>query len=84
MTNHFFTYWQQANYNAMTKDEALAAMKKGQRVTHAYFLPSEWMTMTKSGQIITEDGITQDAEEFWTYRSGDGWNQNYSLTNNIS
>lgn len=62
----------------MTKDEAIEAMKRGEKVTHEYFCSNEWMTI-KDGQMVFEDGIYCDPKYFWLDRRGEGWQQGYSL-----
>lgn len=53
----------------MTKSEAIAEMQKGKRVTHLFFGEGEWIGMNEKGEIITEEGYTHNASEFWGYRA---------------
>ena len=62
----------------MDKEEAIRAMQAGNKVTHTYFTPDEWMTM-KGSRIILEDGSSCWAYEFWADRNGFGWSDGYSL-----
>ena len=52
----------------MTKDEAIEAMIKGEKVTHRHFLSHEWIGMSY-GSIVTDDGFTLSADEFWSLRT---------------
>lgn len=62
----------------MTKDEAIEAMKRGQKVTHEYFCRGEWMTM-EGFCIVFEDGVQCSEREFWYDRTGKGWEDGYRL-----
>lgn len=64
----------------MTKQEAIKAMQKGQKVTHRYFTPNEWMTI-ENGQIVLEDGVRCSPYEFWRWRTDESWNDGYTLLN---
>lgn len=63
----------------MTKNEAIAAMRTGKRVTHAFYLENEWITMDSDSNIVTEDGHTISDTEFWSYRKGIEWERSWSL-----
>ncbi len=62
----------------MTKQEAISAMLRGEKVTHDYFDDNEWMTM-EDGEIVLEDGVRCEPEEFWNYRQDAMYNDGYSL-----
>lgn len=62
----------------MTREEAITAMKNGEKVTHGYFSDDEWMTM-KDGDIVTEDGYKHNEVEFWAYRQIEAWNDGYEI-----
>jgi hypothetical protein len=62
----------------MTKEEAIAAMRQGKRVTHHWFTSDEWMTIDR-GEILLEDGVRCDYYEFWNSRFQEGWKDGYSL-----
>lgn len=62
----------------MTKDQAIAAMRSGKKVTHMYFSPEEWITM-KGYMIVTEKGCEYTAEEFWRYHQTERWNDGWSI-----
>ena len=62
----------------MTRTEAIAEMRKGNKVTHIFFSDNEWMTM-ESGEIITEEGYKHFPYEFWSYRQLKSWDDGYSL-----
>jgi hypothetical protein len=62
----------------MTRIEAIAEMKKGNKIKHLFFLDNEWMTM-RNGEIITEEGYKHFPYEFWSYRQLESWNDGYSF-----
>jgi len=64
----------------MNKQEAKLAMQEGEKVTHRYFTPNEWMTM-KYGMIALEDGVICPTEEFWQWRTDPVWDDGYKLFN---
>jgi hypothetical protein len=51
----------------MTKEEAIAAMKSGKKVTHKYFDEKEWATMV-GGMIFLDDGVKCTPADFWQIR----------------
>lgn len=57
----------------MTKAEAIACMKSGKKVTHRHFSDHEWITMQGNIYILTEDGYSISAEDFWRYRTGEAF-----------
>lgn len=63
----------------MTKDEAIAAMKAGEKVTHKHFLDTEWITMEGNLTIITEEGYSISTVEFWGYRQSESFNNDWSI-----
>ena len=65
----------------MTKQEAIAAMQEGKKVTHEYFGQDEWVTM-KDGSIVLEDGVSCHPLEFWRWRTASAWLDNWELFNN--
>lgn len=62
----------------MTKDEAIAAMRKGKKVTHKYFSRDEWVSMDGS-EIVTEEGYHVTMELFWDCRNQPYWNTGWKL-----
>lgn len=62
----------------MTKSEAIKAMQEGHKVSHYYFTDDEWITM-ENGLIVTEDGYKHKPEEFWSYRKGPTWEDDYKF-----
>ena len=65
----------------MTKDEAISHMQQGKKITHYLFEIDEWMTMNSDGNIVLEDGVECSLSEFFKYRSGECWNDNYAYFN---
>ncbi len=64
----------------MTKEEALKAMQEGKKVAHRFFTSDEWMTID-NGEILLEDGVRCDIEEFFHFRSDNLWENGYELYN---
>lgn len=64
----------------MTKDEAKKAMLKGEKVTHKYFSPDEYIT-GGNGTIIDEKGYRLNELEFWSYRTDGAFNDGWSIFN---
>lgn len=62
----------------MTKQEAIQAMEKGEKVTHTYFSPDEWITI-QNGSILTEEGYLIYQDEFWSYRENSYFNEGWEL-----
>ena len=62
----------------MIKHEAIAEMRKGNKVTHIHFSSGEWMTM-QGIMMILEDGIRCEQAEFWRWRTDDSGDDGYSL-----
>jgi hypothetical protein len=62
----------------MNKEAALAAMRRGEKVTHEYFCRGEWMTFA-GDLIVFEDGVSCTEQEFWDDRDYHGWDSGYSI-----
>ena len=62
----------------MTKQEAIQSMREGNKLTHYYFSPEEWVTI-ENGKMLFEDGVRCDISEFWKYRTVSGWNTGWSI-----
>lgn len=52
----------------ISKEQAIEAMKAGQKVAHRYFSPNEWVKMEGDLNIINQDGCSIPVEEFWKFR----------------
>lgn len=64
----------------MTKEEALAEMQKGKKLTHTSFTEDEWMSLDdKTGDMVLEDGVICSPYEFWRYRQGPEWEKDYEI-----
>jgi hypothetical protein len=64
----------------LTKEQAIEAMKRGEKVTHRYFSRDEWVAMDKvGGAYLTEEGYRIGQAEFWEYRKGESWETGYSI-----
>jgi len=61
----------------MNKQEAIAAMEAGQKLTQTYFTSEEWVKQVHN-MYIFEDGCQCTPEEFWEYRVGNDWNKGWS------
>jgi len=64
----------------MTKQEAIEAMQKGEKVTHRYFSKYEWAKL-EGHSIITEDGVRITEKEFWSIRTNPAWEEDWSIFN---
>lgn len=64
----------------MTKEEAIQAMKEGKKVTHRYFSENEWILYDYDTlKILTEEGYRHNPIEFWSFRQGPEWEQDWEL-----
>ena len=62
----------------MNEQEMLEAVRAGQKVTHRWFSDDEWMTM-ENEMFVFEDGVRCSQEEFWKYREGLGFREDWSI-----
>lgn len=62
----------------MTKQEAIHAMVRGERVMHRFFTPEEWVIM-KNGVVVFEDGVRCSLIEFWNDRTGKDWESDWEI-----
>jgi len=68
----------------MTKEEAKAAIERGDKVTHEYFSDNEWVTVSEfhPAYYKFEDGIQQRSGDFWEMRNfSSDWNDGWSIYN---
>jgi hypothetical protein len=63
----------------MTRFEAAQALKAGKKLTHKYFTPEEWVMGIDKGYYLLEDGVRCTAAEFWKWRQGDGFDNDWEL-----
>lgn len=70
----------EASQSNLTKQEAIALMMSGKKVTHVHFSHNEWMTI-ENNQILLEDGVRCSSFEFWRWRTDPSWDIGYSLFN---
>lgn len=63
----------------MTKAEAIAAMQEGKKVTHRFFLPTEFIKFSENGSIETEEGYLVTPLVFWSYRREPYWETDWEL-----
>jgi hypothetical protein len=63
----------------MTKQEAIEAMQRGEKVTHRYFSDGESMTMIGPATLQFEDGVKCSFGLFWYDRPGKEWNNDWEL-----
>ena len=62
----------------MSREEAKQAMSAGKKITHRYFSPNEWATM-ENGEVVLEDGVRCDPDEFWRWRAKPMFDNDWSL-----
>jgi len=65
----------------MDRKQAIEYMKMGLKLTHRFFTPNEWVSLNRSGQIVTEEGLLIHSEEFWSVRESSLWNKDWSVWN---
>ncbi len=66
----------------MTKQEAIAAMQQGKKVTHDYFSDYEYIYIKQHEfhvSIISEDGVNHGWQGFWELRNSIQWQDGWSL-----
>ena len=62
----------------MTKQEAIEAMQKGEKVTHRFFDIEEWITMI-GNRIFTEEGYSASPVTFWGDRCSIQWESDWEI-----
>lgn len=62
----------------MTRQEAVLAMKLGERVTHRYFTKNGFIRMDQ-GKIIDENNLEFNSDLFWQFHSADGFNHGWII-----
>jgi hypothetical protein len=62
----------------LTKEQAIALMKQGKKLTHRYFSDDEWITM-RGNMIVMENGCSCWNNLFWQDRQGEKWETDWSL-----
>lgn len=60
----------------MNRNQALAAMKEGKRVSHRWFSNDEYLYMENS-KMFSEEGYR--FEEGWEMRKGDSWEEDWDV-----
>lgn len=68
---------------AMTRKEAIQALSNGQRVRHAYFTDEEWVEQDGCYYIF-EDGVHCNKSDFWSFRSGGAWENDWEVVSRIT
>jgi len=61
----------------MTKEEAFQKLREGEKITHKYFLPHEYIYM-KDGELMTEEDY-YGTPEFWKLRAGPQWDNGWEI-----
>lgn len=67
----------------MTKQEAIRSMRAGDKVTHTLFTPEEWIATDKN-KIVCENGCRMDPHIFWSYRTGEAFDEGWEVYNAIN
>jgi len=65
----------------MSREEAIQAMKQGERITHRYFSDDEFIYMDDPLEIKDESGYAFPAWLFWSHRNTEQWNDGFDLFN---
>jgi hypothetical protein len=63
----------------MNKQEAIHAMKAGNKITHRFFSAHEYVKLAPDGRIETEDGYLIAPYLFWLDRKGDEWDKDWEI-----
>lgn len=63
----------------MTKEEALQALERGEKVRHYYFSDYEWMKKEGNHTYLFENGVRVQDYEFWKYREAEGWDRDWEV-----
>ena len=73
------------NQGTLTKEQAIEAMSKGEKVTHVYFFAdNEHMTLFSKNVLIFEDGVMCSLTEFFSTRlDNQGWGDGYLIVKEI-
>ena len=62
----------------LTRDEAIASARKGNKITHRYFTPDEWFII--HGDLMRfEDNVSCTIEEFYSTRTDVSWRDGYAV-----
>ena len=64
--------------NTMSKTQAIQALKAGEKLTHYWFSPDEWVSL-KNGKLEFEDGCKCSPNVFWQYRDDESWETGWKL-----
>ena len=62
----------------MTRKEAMLALSQGHKITHKYFLPTEFVVMINN-VMQDEQGIIFDPAIFWGWRMSEYWDNGWSI-----
>jgi hypothetical protein len=62
----------------MTREEAKEQMRLGNKVTHEYFSPDEWIS-EKDGKVLTEEGYLHNTTMFWNYKTAVSFDNGWEL-----
>ncbi|MGR5451968.1 hypothetical protein ACP3V3_19840 [Vibrio sp. PNB22_3_1] len=61
----------------MTRQEAIDALKEGALITHKHFTETEWVKGHR-GKYLFEDGVKCTPDEFWSSRSDEAFDEDWS------
>lgn len=64
--------------NGLTKDQAIEAMKKGEKVTHTSFAPGEFRSIV-GDKIVIQDGTEIDLVEYFSHERNEAWEFGWSV-----
>ncbi len=63
----------------MNKEQATTAMLQGAKLTHKFFAPGEWITMSDMFTIVFSTGARSDFGMFWHTRFFSEWKKDWQL-----
>ena len=66
----------------MNKNEAQQSLLQGNKLTHPFFTPDEFIEV-KDGYIYTEEGYSAGhfGNRFWQDKTGEYWDKDWTLFN---
>lgn len=64
--------------SGLTKDQAIEAMKKGEKCTHTSFAPGEFRSIV-GDKVVIQDGTEIDLEEYFSVQRNVSWESGWSI-----
>lgn len=64
--------------DALSREQAIEAMQRGEKVTHRFFTDEEYIIM-RGDRIVDENDNSISVIEFWSFRYQPYWSENWSI-----